>query len=157
MRKLLEPGSIWPQPSKPSRFLRQQHLTKEDWMSSKFLVTINSWCTTVEVALSVDGLLKNVLAHHLLDTLYIFCGNIYRRFEILQNTIIYENTSRNHFLRQGWALYYLLTAAFLMSGMSSSSLNIWNATWNPHKEDPRGCWAHCIEVPKWQVNPVPNR
>jgi hypothetical protein len=23
--------------------------------------------------------------------------------------------------------------------MSSSSLNIWNATWNPHKEDPRGC------------------
>jgi hypothetical protein len=32
--------------------------------------------------------------------------------------------------------YYLLTAAFLMSGMSSSSLNIWNATWNPHKEDP---------------------
>jgi hypothetical protein len=22
-----------------------------------------------------------------------------------------------------------------MSGMSSSSLNIWNATWNPHKED----------------------
>jgi hypothetical protein len=35
--------------------------------------------------------------------------------------------------------YYLLTAAFLMSGMSSSSLNIWNTTWNPHKEDPRGC------------------
>jgi hypothetical protein len=33
--------------------------------------------------------------------------------------------------------YYLLTAAFLMSGMSSGSLNIWNATWNPHKEDPR--------------------
>jgi hypothetical protein len=32
--------------------------------------------------------------------------------------------------------YYLLTATFLMSGMSSSSLNIWNATWNPHKEDP---------------------
>jgi hypothetical protein len=31
--------------------------------------------------------------------------------------------------------YYLLIAAFLMSGMSSSSLNIWNATWNPHKED----------------------
>jgi hypothetical protein len=27
--------------------------------------------------------------------------------------------------------YYLLT--------SSSSLNIWNATWDPHKEDPRGC------------------
>jgi hypothetical protein len=27
--------------------------------------------------------------------------------------------------------YYLLIA--------SSSLNIWNATWNPHKEDPRGC------------------
>jgi hypothetical protein len=24
--------------------------------------------------------------------------------------------------------YYLLTVAFLMSGMSSSSLNIWNAT-----------------------------
>jgi hypothetical protein len=53
---------------------------------------------TVEVALSVDGLLKNVLAQHFLNTLYIFCGNIYRRFEILQNTIIYENTSRNHFL-----------------------------------------------------------
>jgi hypothetical protein len=32
--------------------------------------------------------------------------------------------------------YYLLTAAFLMSGMSSSSLNIWNATWNPQTEDP---------------------
>jgi hypothetical protein len=31
--------------------------------------------------------------------LYIFYGNIYRRFEILQNTIIYENTSRNHFLK----------------------------------------------------------
>jgi hypothetical protein len=35
--------------------------------------------------------------------------------------------------------YFLLTAAFLMSGMSSSSLNIWNASWNPRKEDPRGC------------------
>jgi hypothetical protein len=35
--------------------------------------------------------------------------------------------------------YYLPTIAFLMSGMSSSSLNIWNAKWNPHKEDPRGC------------------
>jgi hypothetical protein len=67
-------------------------------MSFKFLATINSWCTTVEVALSVDGLLKNVLAHHLPDMLYIFYGNVYRRFEILQNTIIYENTSRNHFL-----------------------------------------------------------
>jgi hypothetical protein len=32
--------------------------------------------------------------------------------------------------------YYVLTTAFLMSGMSSSSLYIWNATWNPHKEDP---------------------
>jgi hypothetical protein len=32
--------------------------------------------------------------------------------------------------------YDLLTTAFLMSGMSSSRLNIWNATWNPHKEDP---------------------
>jgi hypothetical protein len=32
--------------------------------------------------------------------------------------------------------YYLLTVGFLMSGMSSSSLNIWNATWNSHKEDP---------------------
>jgi hypothetical protein len=53
-----KPGSIWPQPSKPSRFLKQQHLTKEDWMSFKFLVTINSLCTTVKVALSVDGLLK---------------------------------------------------------------------------------------------------
>jgi hypothetical protein len=51
--------------------------------------------------------------------------------------------------------YYLITTTFLMSGMSSSSLNIWNATWNPHIEDPRGCWAHCIEVPKWQVNAVP--
>jgi hypothetical protein len=68
-------------------------------MSFKFLITINSRCTTVELALSVDGLLKNVLAQHLLDTLYFFCGNIYRRFEILQNTIIYENTSRNHFLK----------------------------------------------------------
>jgi hypothetical protein len=53
--------------------------------------------------------------------------------------------------------YYLVTTAFLMLGMSSSNLNIWNATWNPHKEDPRGCWAHCIEVPKWQVNALPNR
>jgi hypothetical protein len=68
-------------------------------MSFKFLVIINSRCTTVEVALSVDGLLKNVLAQHLPDTLYIFCGNIYKSFEILQNTIIYENTSRNHFLK----------------------------------------------------------
>jgi hypothetical protein len=68
-------------------------------MSFKFLVTINSWCTTVEVSLSADGLLKNVLAQHLSDTLYIFCGNIYSRFEILQNIIIYENTSRNHFLK----------------------------------------------------------
>jgi hypothetical protein len=34
--------------------------------------------------------------------------------------------------------YYLLTTAFLMLGMSSSSFNIWNATWNPHKEDPNG-------------------
>jgi hypothetical protein len=31
--------------------------------------------------------------------------------------------------------YYVLTATFLMSGMSSSSLNIWNATWNPDKGD----------------------
>jgi hypothetical protein len=68
-------------------------------MSFKFLVTINSRCTTVELALSIDGLLKNVLAQHLPDTLYIFCGNIYGRFEILQNTIIYENTSKNHFLK----------------------------------------------------------
>jgi hypothetical protein len=30
--------------------------------------------------------------------------------------------------------YYLLTTAFLMLGMSSSSLDIRNATWNPHKE-----------------------
>jgi hypothetical protein len=64
-------------------FLRQQHLTKEDLMSFKFLVTINSRCTTVELALLVDGFLKNVLAQHLPDMLYIFCGNIYRRFEIL--------------------------------------------------------------------------
>jgi hypothetical protein len=68
-------------------------------MSFKFLVTINSQCTTVELALSVDGLLNNVLARHLSDTLYIFYGKIYRRFGILQNTIIYENTSRNHFLK----------------------------------------------------------
>jgi hypothetical protein len=68
-------------------------------MSFKFLVTINSQCTIVELALSVDGLLKNVLAQHLPDTLYIFCGNIYRRFEILQYTILYENTSRNHFIK----------------------------------------------------------
>jgi hypothetical protein len=68
-------------------------------MSFKFLVTINSQCTTVEVALLVDGLLKNVLAQHFPDTLYIFCGSIYRIFEILQNTIVYENTSRNHFLK----------------------------------------------------------
>jgi hypothetical protein len=59
-------------------------------MSFKFLVTINSWCTTVEVALSVDDLLKNVLAQHLPDTLYIFFGNIYRKFEIMRNTIIDE-------------------------------------------------------------------
>jgi hypothetical protein len=68
-------------------------------MSFKFMVTINSRCTTVELALSVDGLLNNVLAQHLPDSLYIFCGNIYRRFEILQYIIIYENTSRNHFLK----------------------------------------------------------
>jgi hypothetical protein len=68
-------------------------------MSFKFLVTINSRCTTVEVALSVDGLLKNVLAQHLLDTIYMFYGNMYRRFEILENTIIYENTNRNQFLK----------------------------------------------------------
>jgi hypothetical protein len=68
-------------------------------MSFKFLVIINSRCTTVELVLSVDGLHKNVLAQHLPDMLYIFCGNIYKRFEILQNTIIYENTSRNHFLK----------------------------------------------------------
>jgi hypothetical protein len=37
--------------------------------------------------------------------------------------------------------YYVLKAAFLMSGMSSSSLNILNDTWNPHKEDPRGYTA----------------
>jgi hypothetical protein len=68
-------------------------------MSFKFLVTINSRCTTIVVALSVDGLLKNVLTQHLPDTLYIFYANMYRRFEMLQNTIIYENTSRNHFLK----------------------------------------------------------
>jgi hypothetical protein len=68
-------------------------------MSFKFLATINSRCTTVEVALSVYGLLKNVLAQHLPDKLLIFCGNMYIRFEILQNTIIYENTSRNQFLK----------------------------------------------------------
>jgi hypothetical protein len=91
-------------------------------MSFKFLGTINSRCTTVELAISVDGLLKNVLAQHLPGTLYIFCGNIYTRFEILQYTIIYENTSRNHFLNQMENMsrdkveyYYLLTAAFLMS------------------------------------------
>jgi hypothetical protein len=68
-------------------------------MSFKFLVTINSECTIIELALSVDGFLKNVLAQHLPDTLYIFCENIYKRFEIWQNAIIYENTSRNHFLK----------------------------------------------------------
>jgi hypothetical protein len=68
-------------------------------MSFKFLATINSHCTTVEVALLVDGLLKNALAQHLPDTLYIFYGNIYKRFEILENIIIYENTSRNQFLK----------------------------------------------------------
>jgi hypothetical protein len=67
-------------------------------MIFKFPATINSQCTTVEVALSVDGLLKNVLAQHLSDTLYIFCGNMYKRLQILQNIIIYENTSRNQFL-----------------------------------------------------------
>jgi hypothetical protein len=75
------------------------HARKGEISAFLFLVTINSRCTTVELALSVDSLLKNVLAQHLPDTLYIFCGNIYRRFEILQNTIIYENTSRNHFLK----------------------------------------------------------
>jgi hypothetical protein len=90
-------------------------------MSFKFLVTINSRCTTVEIALLVDGFLKNVLAQHLPDTLYIFYGNIY-------------NMSRDKVEH-----YYLVTTAFLMSGMASSSLNVWNATWNPHKEDPRGC------------------
>jgi hypothetical protein len=55
-------------------------------MSFKFLATINSWCTTIKVALSVDGLLKNVLAQHLPDTLY-------------EDTIIYENASRNQFLK----------------------------------------------------------
>jgi hypothetical protein len=73
-------------------------------MSFKFPVTINSQCTTVELALSVDGLLKNVLAQHLPDMLYIFCGNINRRFEILENTIIYENTSRNHFSKIRWII-----------------------------------------------------
>jgi hypothetical protein len=68
-------------------------------MGFKFLVTINSRCTTVQVALSVDGLLRYVLTQHLPDTLYIFYGNMYRRFEILQNTIIYENTSKNQFLK----------------------------------------------------------
>jgi hypothetical protein len=68
-------------------------------MSSKFLATTNSRYTTVEVALPVDGLFKNALAQHLPNTLYIFYGNIYKRFEILQNTIIYENTSRNHFIK----------------------------------------------------------
>jgi hypothetical protein len=57
-------------------------------MTFKFLVTINSWCTTVELALSVDGLIKNVLAQHLPDTLYIFCGNIYRRFVLTVNSCI---------------------------------------------------------------------
>jgi hypothetical protein len=68
-------------------------------MSFKFLATMNSRCTIIEVGLSVDGLLKNVLTQHLPDTLEIFCGNIYSRFEILKNTIIYENTSRNRFLK----------------------------------------------------------
>jgi hypothetical protein len=38
-------------------------------MSFKFLATINSRCTIVNVTLSVDGLLKNVLALYLPDTL----------------------------------------------------------------------------------------
>jgi hypothetical protein len=74
-------------------------MTKEDGMSFTFLVTINSRCTTVQVALWVDGLLRNVLTQHIPDTLYIFYGNIYKMFEIMQNLIIYENTSRNHFLK----------------------------------------------------------
>jgi hypothetical protein len=73
-------------------------------MSFKFLVTINSRCTTVEVALSVDGLLKNVLAQHFPDMLYIFYGNMYSWFEILQNTIIYENTSKNLFSKVRWII-----------------------------------------------------
>jgi hypothetical protein len=44
--------------------------------------------------------------------------------------------------------YYLLTVKFLMSGMSSISLNILNVAWNPHKEDRHGCLAHYIHVPK---------
>jgi hypothetical protein len=79
-------------------------------MSFKFLA-MNSRCTIIEVAILVDGLLKNVLAQHLSDMLEILCGNnysrfqilkntiIYSRFQILKNTIIYENTSRNQFLK----------------------------------------------------------
>jgi hypothetical protein len=60
---------------------------------------MNSRCTIIEVVVSVDGLLKNVLAQHLSDMLEIFYGNNYSRFQILKNTIIYENTSRNQFLK----------------------------------------------------------
>jgi hypothetical protein len=56
-------------------------------------------------------------------------------FMRIQVEIIFENKMDN-ISRDKVEQYYLLTTAFLMSGMSSSSLNIWNATWNPHKEDP---------------------
>jgi hypothetical protein len=67
MRKLHEPCSIYLTPTKPAKQVSQA--TTPDLMSFKFLVTINSQCTTVELALSVDGLLKNVGAQHLPDTL----------------------------------------------------------------------------------------
>jgi hypothetical protein len=38
-------------------------------MSFKFLAIMNSRCTIIEVALSVDGLVKNVLTQYLSDTL----------------------------------------------------------------------------------------
>jgi hypothetical protein len=37
--------------------------------SFKFLATMNTWCTIIKVVLSVDGLLKNVLAQHLPEPL----------------------------------------------------------------------------------------
>jgi hypothetical protein len=53
----------------------------------------------------------------------------------IQLEISFENQMDN-MSRDKVEHYYLLAVAFLMLGMSSSSLNIWNATGNPHKKDP---------------------
>jgi hypothetical protein len=53
----------------------------------------------------------------------------------IQLEISFENQMDN-MSRDKVEHYYLLAAAFLMLGMSLSSLNIWNATGNPHKKDP---------------------